>query len=244
MKKAGIVVAVLVAVAALAAYLGYRAIDVLVVYAFEHYGPDVLGVSVKVHGAHISVFDGTGRVDGLDIGNPPGYAAAQAARVGEIRVALDPMSVKGPVVHVRELAVSNATITYERGDGPANVEVIQRHIRQYVDAQSAGGAGPGGGGGQASPRHRYIVDRLSIRGVQVTVTHPALHGQGITFDLPEVELRDVGRSRGGATAGEVANEVAGTLEQKIAQKLLTRIDLLRQGGVQGAIDALRGLIRK
>lgn len=240
MKKTRLVIAVALAASALALYLGYRAIDVLVVYAFEHYGPEILGVPVKVHGAHISVFDGEGRVSGLDIGNPPGYAAAQAARVGEIRVSLDPMTVKGPLVHVRELAVDNANITYERGDGPANLEVIQRHIRGYVDAQSGGAKGAGG---PSSPRHRYAVDRLSIRGVQVTVTHPALRGQGITFDLPEVELRNVGGAEG-ATAGEIANEVAATLEQKIAQKLLTRMDLLRQGGVQGAIDALRGLIKK
>ena len=76
------------------------------------------------------------------------------------------------------------------------------------------------------------------------MTTPALRGQGLTFDIPDVELRDVGRDKGGATAGEIANEVSGTLEQKIAQKLLTRMDLLRQGGVQGAIDALRGLIKK
>ena len=241
MKKRYIVAAALVA-SAIALYAGYRAIDVLVVYAFEHYGPEILGVPVKVHGAHISVFDGTGRVEGVDIGNAAGYAAAQAARVGEIRVALDPASVKGPVVHVRDLAVTNAQVTYERGDNGANLDAIRHHIREYVERQSARAAGSGGGAG--SPRHRYIVDRLSISGVHVTVTTPALRGQGLTFDIPDVELRDVGRDKGGATAGEIANEVSGTLEQKIAQKLLTRMDLLRQGGVQGAIDALRGLIKK
>ena len=241
MKKRSILVAALAA-SAIALYAGYRAIDVLVVYAFEHYGPDILGVPVKVHGAHISVFDGEGRVSGIDIGNAPGFGAAYAARVGEIHVALDPGSVKGPVVHVRDLAVSNADITYERGDNGANLDAIRRHIREYVDRQST--AAPKGSGGAESPRHRYIVDRLSISGVHVTVSHPALRGQGITFDLPDVEMRDVGRDKGGATAGEIANEVSGTLEQKIAQKLLTRMDLLRQGGVQGAIDALRGLIKK
>lgn len=243
MSRTRIVVAVLLVLAAIGAYVGYRSIDLLVVYAFEHYGPDIVGVPVQVHGARISVVDGTGRVSGLDIGNPAGFGAAHAARVGEISVSLDPMTVKDPVVHVRELAVSGAAITYERGDAGANLDVILRHIRQYVEGESAG-AGPKGAGGKGAPRHRYLVDRLSIRGVQVTVTHPALQGQGIAFDLPEIELRDVGRRQGGATAGEIADEVAGTLEQKIAQKMLTRLDLLRQGGVQGAIDALRGLIRK
>ena len=242
MKKRYIVAAALVA-SAIALYAGYRAIDVLVVYAFEHYGPEILGVPVKVHGAHISVFDGEGRVSGIDIGNAPGFAVAYAVRVGEIRVALEPLTLRGPVVRVRELAVANASITYERGDGPANLDVIRRHIRAYVDGQQAA-AGGAPREGSPQPRHRYILDRITIRGVEVTVTHPALHGQGITFELPEVELTDVGKSRGGATAGEVADAVTGALEQKIAQRLLTRLDLLRQGGVQGAIDALRGLIRK
>ncbi|HZZ91977.1 MAG TPA: hypothetical protein VFE23_05400 [Usitatibacter sp.] len=241
MKRAVIAAGLVLALAA--AYFGYRAIDVLVVYAFEHYGPEILGVPVKVHGAHISVFDGTGRVDGIDIGNPAGYAARDAATVGEIRIALEPSSLKGSVVHVHELEVTHAAITYERGDGPANLDVIQRNIRAYVDAQGGGKAGTGSDKA-SGPKHRYIVDRLAIHDVKVTVTHPALRGQGITFDLPEVELRDVGAREGGVTGGEVANQVAATLEQKIAQKLLTRMDLLRQGGVQGAIDALRGLIRK
>lgn len=242
MNKPRIAAAALV-VSLLGAYAGYRSIDLLVVYAFEHYGPRILGVPVKVHGAHISVFDGTGRVDGLDIGNAPGYAAAQSARVGEIRVALEPLTLKGPVVRVHELAVSRASITYERGDGPANLDVIRRNIRAYVDAQAPAGKTPRDAG-EGAPRHRYIVDRISIRAVEVTVTHPALGGQGITFELPEVELADVGKGQGGATAGEVADAVTSALEQKIAQRLLTRLDLLRQGGVQGAIDALRGLIKR
>jgi hypothetical protein len=242
LKKGRIALVVVIAVLLIAAYAAYRSIDLIVVYAFEHYGPQVLGVPVKVHGAHISVFDGTGRVEGLDIGNAPGFAAPQSARVGEIRVALEPLTLRGPVVRVHELAVANAAITYERGDGPANLDVIRRHIRAYVEGQKAPG-GPREPGAQP-PRHRYIVDRISIRAVEVTVTHPALHGQGITFELPEVELSDVGKRQGGATAGEVADAVTSALEQKIAQRLLTRLDLLRQGGVQGAIDALRGLIRK
>ena len=38
-------------------------------------------------------------------------------------------------------------------------------------------------------------------------------------------------------------DVTNTLIAKIGQKVLTNIDLLRKGGVEGAIDALKGLIR-
>jgi hypothetical protein len=75
------------------------------------------------------------------------------------------------------------------------------------------------------------------------MTNPKLRGQGVSFDLPDVDLRDVGKRQGGATASEIANMVAGVVQQRIAQKVLTNIELLRRGGVEGAVDALKGLLK-
>ena len=36
--------------------------------------------------------------------------------------------------------------------------------------------------------------------------------------------------------------IAGELEAQIARRVLTNIDLLKKGGIGGAIDALKGLI--
>ena len=68
-------------------------------------------------------------------------------------------------------------------------------------------------------------------------------GQGVSFDLPDIELRDIGARQNGLTASQVAAVVADALISRIAQRMLTNIDLLRKGGVEGAIDALKGLIR-
>ncbi|MGE5097232.1 MAG: hypothetical protein ACM3SO_19005, partial [Betaproteobacteria bacterium] len=65
----------------------------------------------------------------------------------------------------------------------------------------------------------------------------------ITFDLPDITLRDVGKRQNGLTASELANVVANALIQRIGQKVLTNMELLRKGGVEGAIDALKGLLR-
>ena len=35
-------------------------------------------------------------------------------------------------------------------------------------------------------RRGFIVERLTLRGAKVTMTNPALRGQGITFDLPDI----------------------------------------------------------
>ena len=240
MKKLFLVLLAVVVVAAGAAYWAWHSLDLIVRVAIEHYGPQVTGVSVKVGGVHISAADGRGAVKNLEIGNAPGFTAPYAARVAEIGVDLDPATVTQPVVRIRSLTVESPAIAYERGDRGTNLEAIRRNIEGYI-RQSGGPSEPRPA--QAKPgRRKFIVDRLSIRGGRVTLTNPALSGQGINFNLPDIELTGLGRRQGGLTASEIGNIVAAELEARIAQRVLTNLELLRKGGVGGAIDALKGLL--
>jgi len=241
MKKLLVIVVVVLAVIAGVAYWAYNSLDLIVQIAVEHYAPEIAGVSVNVRSVDISARDGRGTVRGLEIGNPPGFAAPKAASVGELRVALDPATVREPIVHIRELTVDAPVITYERGDHGTNLQAIQKNIRRYID--QSGGPSESRPAEAKHGRRKFIVDRLTIQGGRVTMTNPALKGQGISFNLPDIELHDVGTRQGGLTASEIANVVATELEARIAQRVLTSIDLLRKGGVGGAIDALKGLLR-
>lgn len=245
MKKALYVLLAVVLLAAAGAWLAYNSLDVIVAWTLEHYGPDVTGTPVHVGEVKISPRDGLGRVRGLEVGNPPGFSAPRSLRVATARIALDPATLTADVVHVRELVLDGAEITYERGSKVTNLDVIQERISNYVKRlQATDGEGSDPAGGKPrSGRRRFIVDRLAIKGVHVTMTSAALRGQGIGFDLPDLELADVGKRRGGLTGSELAEVVASALQQRIAQKLLTNLDLLRKGGVEGAIDALKGLLK-
>lgn len=231
-------VAVLGAVAAL---LAWNSLDLVVKWAVEHYGPGLTGVEVRVHQVQISPLDGRGAVRGVEIGNPPGFSAPRAARLGEIRVAVDPRTVTSDVIHVHELSIEAPQITYERGSKATNLDVIQQHIQDHVKANVP--VDEARAGSRSAGARRYVIDRLAIRGARVTMTTAGLRGQGLQFDIPDVELRDMGKSRGGITAGEASAQVAGVLQNRIAQKVLTNADLLRRGGVEGAVDALKGLLK-
>ncbi|MGE5617110.1 MAG: hypothetical protein ACM3X5_09360 [Bacillota bacterium] len=241
MKKALVIVAVVLALLAGAAFWAYHSIDLLVKVAVEFYAPDVLGTSVKVGEVRISPKDGQGTVKALEIGNPQGFAAPRAARFGEIRVGIDPATVGEPVIVIHEIVVDSPFITYERGTSGTNLDAIQKNIERYVQ-------GTGGSSDASKPApqpraaRRFIVEHVAIRGAKVTMTNPALKDQGITFDLPDVELRDVGKRQNGLRASEVASIVTNALVAKIGQKVLTNIDLLKKGGIQGAVDALKGLL--
>jgi len=239
-KKLLLIVLAVVVVLAGAGYWAYHSLDLVVRVAIEHYAPQVAGVPVKVGSVDISAADGRGVVRNVEIGNPRGFTAPSAARVGEIRVVLDPASVTESLVRIHELTVQSPAITYERGEHGTNLDAIRKNIEGYI----ASSGGPSDSRpAQAKPgRRKFVVDRLSIRGGRVTMTNPALHGQGINFNLPDIELSDVGKRQGGLTASEIGRIVAAELEARIAQRVITNVELLRKGGVEGAVDALKGLI--
>ena len=241
MKKGLVALAVVLALVAAAGVVAWNSIDLIVAWTLEHYGPDVTGVPVKVKEVRISPRDGKGAVRGLELGNPAGFGAPRALRLGEIRVHVDPTTLLEPVVRIRELYVDTPSITYERGAKATNLDVIQRSIEAY--AKRSGGEPQPAADGKGREKRRFIIDKLTIKSARVTMTNPALKGQGIAFDLPDIEMRDVGRRQGGATASEAASAVASTLQNRIAQRALTSIDALRRGGVEGAVDALRGLLK-
>jgi hypothetical protein len=244
MKKAVIVLAVLAVLIAGGVYWAYNSLDVIVKVALEHYGPDVTGVTVKVGEVRLSPRDGRGSVKGVEIGNPPGFSAPRAARLGEVSVALDPATIRAPVVLVHEIVIEAPLITYERTKGSTNLDAIQKNIEGYVKrAEAASSGGRERTALEKTVHHKFVIERLAIRGAKVTMTTQGLKGQGVTFDLPDIELTDIGKRNDGVTASEVANVVANALLQRISQKVLTNIDLLRKGGVEGAVDALKGLFK-
>jgi hypothetical protein len=239
-KKGLLIGAVALAVLAGIAFFFYNRLDLVVKTALEYYGPDVTGVSVKVGDVEISPRDGRGRLRNLELGNPPGFSASRSARFGDILLEIDPATLRAPIVHVRAIGVEATTIVYERGEKTTNLDVISRSIEAYakrsIDQEISSE-------GAARSKRRFVIDRLLVRGAKVTMTTPLLRGQGVTFDLPDFELHDIGKRQNGVTASEAASIVANAVIARIAQRVLSSIDLLRKGGLEGAIDALKGLVR-
>ena len=225
MKKLVVVVLVLAAVVAGAGFWAYHSLDVIAKVALEFFAPR----------------EGRGSLKSVEIVNPAGFSASRAARFGEVRIALDANTVTGPVLLVHELVIDSPVIVYERSDRGTNLDAIQKRIEGYI--KSKGASTDASAEAPQGTSHRLVVERLSIRGGKVTMTNRGLKGQGVSFDLPDIELRDVGKRQNGITPSQLANIVTGAILAGIAQKVLTNIELLRKGGVDGAIDALKGLVR-
>jgi hypothetical protein len=240
MKKWIIGAVVVLAIIGAGAYVVMERLDIVVKVALEYFGPGVTGTEVRVGDVAISPRSGRGRLRNLEIANPQGFSVARAARFNDVILEVDPATLRSPIVHVTAIGIDAPAILYERGAKTTNLEVIARNMEAYAKRSEEEAAGWSSG---VAAKRKFIIDRLLIRGGKVTMTSAALRGQGVTFDLPDIELRDIGKRQGGVTASQAGSIVANAIVARIAQRVLSNIDLLRKGGLEGAIDALKGLVR-
>jgi hypothetical protein len=219
-----LVLALLVLAAAGALWWLYASRDAIIKRAIESYGPQVTGVSVKVGSVKLEPLDGRGAIRGLEVGNPKGFKAPRALSLGEMRLALDPASLAADVVHISEVSLKAPSITYERGANGDNLSAIQRHIESYLPKTAKG------------PERRFIIDHVQVRKARVS------YGGAVDVDVPDLQLRDLGRKAGGATAAEITREIwTAVTRQALAAAPASLRGL--QERAKGAVESLKGILK-
>jgi hypothetical protein len=188
----------------------YVSLDHIIKRAVESYVPEIIGAPVELDEVTLSASEGSGTLRGLRVGNPKGFSAPRAVSAGNIEIAVAPNTITKGVVLVRRVAVSSPSITYEPGKAGSNFDVMQRNVQRYL----------GSGEAKEPDRRKFIVETLTIRNAKVVYAAPVGRGSAtISFDLPDIHLRDIGKNRGGVTAGELAKVIIDALAARIAETM-------------------------
>lgn len=218
---------VLIAVVAGGIYL-YTQLDFLVQRAIESYGSDMLQAKVEVKQLKLSLTEGRGEIGEFTVGNPKGFKSKQAVSVGGIDLAIDPATVGEDVVLVKKILVDKPQLTYEQGSGGSNFDALQRNVNSYIgESKPKAKEEPG-------KETKLIVEDLLIRGARVEYI-PAIPtpGMDLSFTLPDIHLRNLGKSKGGITSAE--------LTQAIIDAILSRTTAAIAKSVTSAPKALENL---
>jgi len=228
-------VAILVVVLGGAAFWLFSSLDSIVKAAIEKYGSEIVQVTVSVGNVKLSPTDGKGAISGLRVSNPKGFRTPHAVTVGTIELAIDPASIARDVVTIRNIAIVSPRISYEAGSGDkSNFDVIQRNVDHSLGKGSKD---------KSSQGKKMIVEHLSIRDIKVTYSPILLEGKGFEISLPDIELRDIGKAKGGVTSGELAKSVTDALMTRMTRAIT---NTLRNTAdiTKGVTDSVRGLFKK
>ncbi|MDR2000689.1 MAG: hypothetical protein LBP94_04050, partial [Zoogloeaceae bacterium] len=142
--------------------------------------------------------DGDGSIAGLKLGNPKGFKTSYALKADKIALSLEPSSLTKNVAVIRKIELDSPHITYEKNDkGITNFDAIQRNVEQYL-----GTSGKSGG-----DEKKMIIESLSIRNAKVNYSGAV----DMNIDLPDIELRDIGKKTGGVDSSGLAKAIISEL---------------------------------
>ncbi len=251
MKKIllGLVVVVLLGVGGGAWWL-YSERDSLIADAIRTYGPQILGVPVKLGGVKTDVASQTAALHGLVIGNPAGFATPHALSLSAVSVKLDIGSLTKDVILIKEISVVKPDITYEHKSGGSNLDVIQRNAESYVAKKTAefgSGKDEKKDAGKKEPGKKLIIEHFYLKDAKANVSAEILKGKTMSVPVPDLHLTDIGKKTNGATAGEAAKQIISAITASVtkAASSLVSIDVegLKKKGTEAVSGALKGLFK-
>lgn len=265
MKKILIGLVIVVIVIAGGVAVLYSNLDKIVKEAVETAGSQVTAVPVTLNGVTLELTDGKAALTGLKVANPAEFKTDYAISLGGVAVAIDPGSVGGDTILVKNVTIDAPKVIYELGSGGSNINAIQQNVESFTKQFAGSGgsssgssdSGSSAGGGEEGPK--VVIENLRITGGRVAVSAdiPGLSGEDMGVNLPDIHLTDIGKDDGGASPAEVAAEVMAALNDSImgaissglpnlpanlddAKKLLESGGNLLGGAASGATEALQG----
>jgi len=212
MKKWLISAVLLLIVGALAVFLSSNPLGRLVKLAIEEFGPKMTQAEVSVGAVNISATDGEGSIAQLKLGNPKGFKTPHALKADRIALSLEPSSLAKDVVLIRSIALNGPHISYEKNsNGLSNFDVILRNVEQYLGVSGKDKSRDENSGDQK----KMIIESLSIRNAKVSYSGLL----DVDLDLPDIELRDIGKKSGGVDASHLAQAILSELNAQMLKTL-------------------------
>lgn len=234
MKKIALALAIVVIAIAGAAYYFASNLDSIVKAVIERYGSEATQASVTLKSVKLSPTAGSGELSTLTVKNPKGFSSADAIMLGDIKLSLDLATVQSNVIVVKDVTILQPAVLYEYAGGGGNLEAIQKNVQSYAAKFSGGktepnkSAGDPGQSASKQPEKKVIIENLVIRDGKVAATHQALQGRTLSANLPTIQLKDIGKDKGGATPAEVAEKVIGAISAQASR--VATAELQKQAG--------------
>ena len=199
---------IVIAIIALLVFL-YFSMGGIIKTGVETVGPMVLKVPVTLESADVSLL-GKGELTGLTVKNPEGFQSDYLFQLGQVSISLDPLSLMGDTLHIKEVIVDTPSILFEGS-------LVRSNLKTLLDQLSSGEAkrpSPDQPGEPTepveksdSPEKKLIIDHLLIKGVKLGYSNALFGGKAISLKLPDLEKRDIGKSEGGLPATKVIQDL-------------------------------------
>lgn len=238
-KVTGTVLAALVCVVAGSWWWLQGNLDGLIKKAIVQYGSEMTAAQVSVESVQVQVKEGRVILRKLQVGNPAGFKTSHAFKVDEVELAIDIASVTKPVVTIEKILIKAPDVILEKGSDMTNLDALQKNMAKHLGQETKQT------NKDAEPGKKLIVGQLSMTDMRAQASAPFMNGDTVAISLPNIELRDLGKSKGGLPPGELGQEVVQALKQKLSASFSFEGAAKSVGETADkAVNAIKGLFSK
>ncbi|HEX7028449.1 MAG TPA: hypothetical protein VF268_14505 [Gammaproteobacteria bacterium] len=215
MKKAILIVAVIVALAAVAGvYYLYTNLDSLVAAAIEKYGSQATQTAVQVRNVNIQPTEGSATIGGLTVANPQGYSTPYAFTLRDIGTRVDFKNSSRDKIVIEEITIDNPEIFYEiNRDRKTNLIELKNNISGDKPAAREQETPP-------AEQPNLVIRRLSFTGGNVHANIGPLDKQ-YELQLPAIRMTNLG-GENGAPPAEIARQILSQLLDRVTREVQAR----------------------
>jgi uncharacterized protein involved in outer membrane biogenesis len=222
-KKWVIIAAAVFVVVIILVLLGLSKIGPLIKAAVNTYGPKITKTEVRLGDVGVSIFSGEAKLKDFLLGNPKGFNAPQAMKVGSIYVSVDEKSLTKDTIVINKIEVVRPEITYEKAGGTDNFQTILNNVKSAIGPATASKK-PAEEKGDGK---KLLIRDFILKEGKVNLTMTGLAGKTVGTSLPDIRLKDIGKSQGGTSPAEAFKEVFAALYKEITSPAVT--DALKKG---------------
>jgi hypothetical protein len=178
------------------------ALDTVLLKGFNTAAPGALGVSASLDNASLSMVRGRATLEGLHIGNPPGFNTDGLLDLASVSMRLDNASLLTDTIVIKEIAIDGLVVTYEKGLLNNNLSALIESLSDVEKDQEAGKEQD-----DDKPAKKVVIEKLSIIGSQMNFSITGAMGQSIPLPLPPITLTNLGKETEGLTVVEAIDHV-------------------------------------
>lgn len=196
----------------------------------ESVGPALTKTAMTIDKASLSVFTGSGSLDGFSMGNPEGFKTPFAMQVGHTSLGVNPASIFGDKIHITHVRVESPEITFEA----QGLNLMANNLSKILDNVKAvtGGDQPAEQKPEAKSEgasRKLQVDDFLISGARLRLSSTLMDGQHAPVILPDIHMSNLGQGPDGITGAD------------LTKKLLNEVTLASiQAAKKAATETARG----
>ncbi len=226
MKKLLVIGGAIVVILVVVLVVGVSNLGPIIKSAVNTYGPELTKTNVSLGDVDISIFSGEAELKDFHLGNPRGFKAPEAISVGSVYVDIDEGSLTGDTIIIDKIEVVAPEISYEKARGTDNFQTILNNVNKAVGADKSARSSAQGSEKESGGK-KILIRNFIVRDGKVNLTMSMLGGKGISADLPNIHLKDIGRKQDGVAPATAFKEIFAALYGKITSPAVT--DTLNQG---------------